>query len=308
VIKIIKLERLKDDPILKPIKDNEWERMAVFNTAAVYKDDLYHLLYRSSDSDFELNSEKPEEADKFISYIGYAVSKDGINFNRLNKPVFKGEGPQEDWGVEDPRITKIDNKYYMLYTAFGGRDWDDFRISMASSKNLIDWKRHGVVLDEPNKDAALFPKKNNDKYLLLHRRAPNIWLGESDDLNSWDNHRAIMKTREDSWEEKKIGIAGPPIETKKGWILIYHGVDNNHVYRLGIAVLDLDNPEKVIYRQKEPILEPEMDWETNGLVPNVVFSCGAIEKDDEIIVYYGGADTVIGAASFYKQDLFALLE
>ncbi|WP_111573069.1 glycoside hydrolase family 130 protein [Halanaerobium saccharolyticum] len=305
---MIKLKRLKDDPILKPIEENEWESKAVFNTAAVYKDDLYYLLYRSSDNDFELNSNKPEASEKFTSYIGYAVSKDGINFNRLINPVFEGETPQEDWGVEDPRITKLNDKYYMLYTAFGGRDWDDFRISMASSKNLIDWKRHGVVLDEPNKDAALFPKKINDKYFLLHRRVPDIWLGESADLDSWNNHQVIMKTRENSWEEKKIGIAGPPIETKKGWILIYHGVDNDHVYRLGIAVLDLNNPEKVIYRQQEPILEPEMEWETAGLVPNVVFSCGAVEKENEIIVYYGGADTVIGAASFNKQDLFNLLK
>lgn len=305
---IIKLKRLTETPVLEAIKDNEWESKAVFNTAAVKKDDLYHLLYRSSDSEFSLNTEKPDPEEKFISYIGYAVSTDGINFNRLRDPVFKGEGPQEDWGVEDPRITKIDDTYYMLYTAFGGRDWDDFRISMATSKNLIDWKRQGVVLDEANKDAALFPEKINDKYLLLHRRPPNIWLAESEDLKDWKQHQVILETRENSWEEKKIGIAGPPIKTDKGWILIYHGVDKDHVYRLGIAVLDLEDPSKVIFRQREPILEPELKWEKEGLVPNVVFSCGAVEENEEIIVYYGGADTVIAAASFKKEDLFALLE
>lgn len=307
MVKIIKLKRLTDTPILEPIKNNKWESKAVFNTAAVKKDGLYHLLYRSSDSEFALNTENPKPEKKFTSYIGYAVSKDGINFNRLRNPVFKGKGAQEDWGVEDPRITKIDDKYYMLYTAFSGREWDDFRISMASSKNLIDWERHGVLLDEPNKDAALFPEKINDKYLLLHRRPPHIWLAESENLEDWNQHQIILETKEDSWEEKKIGIAGPPIKTEKGWILIYHGVDSDHVYRLGIAVLDLADPSTVIFRQKEPILEPELSWEKEGLVPNVVFSCGAVKKDGEIVVYYGGADTVIAAASFKKEELFALL-
>lgn len=300
---MIKLKRLSNDPVLSPDENHSWEQKAVFNTAAVYKDNLIHLLYRASDNKFALGGKKPDPAKKFVSSIGYAVSTNGINFNKMVKPVFKGEVPQEDWGIEDPRITKIDDTYYMLYTGFGGRSWNDVRICMASSSNLIEWKREGIVLDEKNKDAALFPKKINGKYVLLHRREPDIWLAFSDDLKNWTEHQVIMSTREDSWEEKKIGIAGVPILTNRGWLLIYHGVDKDHVYRLGLAILDLNDPTKVLYRQDEPILEPELEWEKNGLVPNVVFSCGAVELKDDIYVYYGGADTVIGAASLLKSDL-----
>ncbi|AZR73256.1 glycosidase [Anoxybacter fermentans] len=300
---MIKLTRLTNEPILRPVKEHIWEKEAVFNAAVLYENGLFHLFYRASDQPFYLDSEKPLQEKKFTSSIGYAVSKDGIHFNRLTEPVYTGEGEQEDWGVEDPRITRLGDTYYMLYTGFGGRDWNDFRICMATSKNLIDWKRKGVVLDEPNKDAALFPEKIGGKYVLLHRRLPDIWVGFSENLKEWENHQIIMSPIPESWESKKIGIAGPPIKIDEGWLLIYHGVDDNNVYRLGLAILDLNDPTKVLYRQAEPILEPELDWEINGLVPNVVFSCGAVDLGDKIYVYYGGADTVIGVASLDKNDL-----
>lgn len=129
-------------------------------------------------------------------------------------------------------------------------------------------------------------------------------MGTSDDLKNWGNHRVLMSAIPDSgWESEKIGIAGPPIKTDLGWILIYHGVSKAKWYCLGIALLDLDDPSKVISRQKEPILEPELDWEINGHVPNVVFSCGQVIMDGVLIVYYGAADTVIGAASIPLQDI-----
>src|SRR5690554_2859839 len=302
-VKLLKLRRLSDQPVLLPKKENQWECEAVFNTAVVYENGVFSLFYRAANRPFVLTGEKPDPAHKFESVIGYAESTDGLNFERRDKPVFVGETPQEEWGVEDPRISKINGTYYMLYTGFGGRSWDDIRISMATSKNLTTWERQGIVLDEPNKDAALFPEKINGRYALLHRRLPHIWLAFSDDLVQWDQHQVILETRPHSWEEKKIGIAGPPIKMEEGWLLIYHGVDNDHVYRLGLALLDLRDPTKVIYRQREPILEPELVWEKEGLVPNVVFSCGAAELEDEIYVYYGAADTVIGVASLNKKEL-----
>lgn len=302
-VKLLKLKRLTDQPVLLPNEENQWESKAVFNAAVIYENGIFSLLYRAANRPFKLIGEKPDPAYKFESVIGYATSTDGLNFTRLDKPVFVGETAQENWGVEDPRISKLNDTYYMLYTGFGGRSWDDIRISLAVSKNLLTWERRGIVLDEPNKDAALFPEMINGRYVLLHRRIPHIWLAFSDDLIHWDRHQIIMKTRPGSWEEKKIGIAGPPIKMEEGWLLIYHGVDNNHVYRLGLAVLNLQDPTKVIYRQTEPILEPELIWEKEGLVPNVVFSCGAAELEDEIYVYYGAADSVIGVASLNKGEL-----
>ncbi|NLW60558.1 MAG: glycosidase [Firmicutes bacterium] len=300
---MLKLKRLTDQPVLRPRVENRWESRAVFNAAVVYENGMFSLFYRAADQPFKLTGEKPDPAHKFESVIGYATSTDGLNFERRDQPVYKGETAQEAWGVEDPRITKLDDTYYMLYTGFGGRSWDDIRISMATSKDLLTWERRGIVLDEPNKDAALFPERINGRYVLLHRRLPHIWLAFSDDLVHWDQHQIILETRPYSWEEKKIGIAGPPIKMEEGWLLVYHGVDHQHVYRLGFAVLDLQDPTKVLYRQREPILEPELVWEKEGLVPNVVFSCGAAELEDEIYVYYGAADTVIGVASMNKREL-----
>lgn len=295
---MIKLERVSDRPIFSQSFDHPWEAGGVFNCAAVYKDDLVHLIYRATD----ITSNGSEGL--YVNNLGYAVSRDGIHFNRLNDPILRNDGDQEARGPEDPRVVKIDGYYHMMYTGYGGRFPSDYRISYATSKNLILWQRHGIVLDEANKDASLFPEKIGGKYLLVHRRPPDIWMGTSDDLKNWGNHRVLMSAIPDSgWESEKIGIAGPPIKTDLGWILIYHGVSKAKWYCLGIALLDLDDPSKVISRQKEPILEPELDWEINGHVPNVVFSCGQVIMDGVLIVYYGAADTVIGAASIPLQDI-----
>jgi predicted GH43/DUF377 family glycosyl hydrolase len=185
----------------------------------------------------------------------------------------------------------------MVYAGFGGRDWNDVRVSMTTSTDLENWEGHTALLrDESNKDAALLPKKINGRYFLFHRRMPSIWTAVSDDLSHWEDHKIIMEPRKGKWDSKKIGIAGVPLETDDGWLMIYHGVDDRNVYRLGAALLDKNNPDRVIARQDEPILEPELDWELNGQVPNVVFSCGGCMADNFLYVYYGAADTVIGVA------------
>ena len=240
----------------------------------------------------------------FISRLGYAVSDDGIHFERYNDPVLTNEGEQELRGLEDPRLVKIDDTFYMMYTGYRGKTPSDYRICLASSRDLREWKRHGVVLDEPNKDASLFPKKVGNRYIMFHRRSPDIWIAYSDDLKSWYDHTRVMgPVASSDWEALKIGIAGPPMETDDGWLLIYHGVSHGHVYCLGIALLDADDPSKVIARQAEPILEPELPWEKAGHVPNVVFSCGQVEFGEKLVVYYAGADTVIGAAEIEKNDI-----
>jgi predicted GH43/DUF377 family glycosyl hydrolase len=297
----MKLKRLSHRPILAPLEAHGWEAGAVFNCGAISHNGLVHLIYRATD--ITSNGQEGE----YINSLGYAVSSDGITFSRLDRPVLSNDVEQESRGPEDPRIVDINGTFYMTYTGYGGRFAGDYRICLASSPNLISWQRHGVLLDEPNKDAALFPEKIGGRYGMLHRRVPDIWLAFSDDLLRWDSHMRIMTTLPDSdWENTKVGAAGPPLKTDDGWLLIYHGVggeDGDRRYSLGVALLDLQDPARVIARQAEPILEPELDWEVNGYVPNVVFSCGQALLGDEIYVYYGGADTVIGVASMSLQDV-----
>jgi predicted GH43/DUF377 family glycosyl hydrolase len=295
---MIQLTRHSDHPILSPNPAHNWEKAAVFNCAAIYDNGLVHMIYRATD----ITSNGQEG--RYINSLGYAVSTDGVNFNRLEKPILVNDVPQEARGPEDPRIVKIGNIFYMMYTGYGGRFDADFRICLATSKNLIAWERHGEMLDEPNKDASLFPQKINGRYAMFHRRHPDIWLAFSVDLQTWVDHTLVMKALPDSdWENKKIGISGPPIKTADGWFLIYHGVSQAGVYSQGAALLDLEDPIKVLARQSTPILKPELDWEINGFVPNVVFSCGQTVIGDEIYVYYGGADTAIGLATMNLNDI-----
>lgn len=298
---MIRLQRLVTSPVLVPDPTHPWEQAAVFNPAVVYENGIFHLLYRACDQPFRFDA--PVPAARFTSVIGHATSRDGIHFERDPAPVLAGQGPQEAWGVEDPRITRISDTYYMLYTAFGGRTWTDYRIALAWSRDLVHWEGRRILLDEPNKDAALFPERIGGRYVLLHRREPDIWLAWSDDLRVWTDHRVLMQPRDGAWDSLKIGAAGPPIRTDDGWLLFYHGVDGRRTYRLGVALLDARDPARVLARQAEPVLEPELDWERRGLVPEVVFSCGAADVGDSYYVYYGAADTVIGVAAVRKDDI-----
>ncbi len=294
----IKLRRISNTPLLSPTKENPWEAAAVFNCAAIYDNNKVHMIYRATDI---ASSGKDGP---FISRLGYAVSNDGIHFERTDKPLLTNEGEQELRGLEDPRIVKIENIFYIMYTGYRGIEAGDYRICLASSPDLKTWERHGIVLDESNKDGSLFPDRIDGRFCMFHRRSPDIWIAYSDDLKNWTDHTRVMgPVTPSEWEAKKIGIAGPPIKTKEGWLLIYHGVSHDNVYSLGIALLDLDNPSRVLFRQAEPILEPELPWEKEGHVPNVVFSCGQVEIDNKIIVYYCGADTVIAAAEISKKDI-----
>lgn len=289
----MRLQRYAGNPILEPNGEHSWEARAIFNGAVVYHNGLFHMLYRAV-------------ASNLVSTLGYAVSLNGFDWLRLDRPVFEPQGRLERLGVEDPRITRIGDEFYMVYTAYSVYG---ARVSLASTKNFLTWQRHGVILpDEDNKDAALFPEKIGGRYCLLHRRAPDVWIACSDDLLRWTDHRVIMRPRPDAWDAVKIGAAGPPIKTDEGWLLIYHGFGEDKVYKLGVALLDLNDPTVVLKRQEEPILEPEEEWEQHGEVPNVVFSCGQVMTDDTMYVYYGGADRVIGVATADTEQMLALVE
>jgi len=287
----MRLERHPGNPILAPIADHEWEARTVFNCGVVQIDGAVGLLYRAQSYASD------------VSRLGLAVSTDGLSFARLDQPIFVPQDDTETWGVEDPRLTWMDGEIVMLYTAWSNHG---IQVAMASSRSLLSWRRRGIVIPGPdNKDAALFPERVNGRYAMFHRIPPDIWIAYSDDLVTWGDYQKIMSPRPGHWDNLKIGAGGPPLKTDRGWLVIYHGVDQERVYRLGTALLDLKDPAHVLHRAADVVLEPEEPWELVGDVPNVVFTCGTAEIGDRYLVYYGGADTVIGVASAKKQELLA---
>ena len=312
----LKLTRISEQPILSGNPENHWEQASCYNAAAIKVDGEVHLFYRATDK-----STNGRECEDYMNYIGHAVSADGLHFTRDQSYVL-GPVPnsQEQRGCEDPRVVRIDDTYYMTYTGYGARYPGDYRICLATSQDLKHWQRQGVILDETNKDGALFPEKIGEDYLLLHRRYPNIWLAYSKDLKSWHNHQLLAAIDQESpWQDWKIGIGGPPIRTDQGYVLIYHGVSDAETsfgdrgaykqYALGIMLLDLEDPSKVLYRQTSPMLQPMLPWEREeGHVPNVVFSCGQVISNNQLMVYYGGADIALGIATCSMDDVMQLFD
>jgi predicted GH43/DUF377 family glycosyl hydrolase len=298
----MELERASSYPVLLPDPTSTWETYNVFNPAVIYHDDLFHMFYRAQGLDW-------------ISRIGYAVSRDGLSWNRLRLPVLEPYDQSDARGVEDPRVVEIDGYFYMAYTAFGSESapGDPTYLGgtvtpmIARSKNLIHWDRIGpVVVGEDNKDHVLFPRKIGGRYALLHRRRPDVWIAWSDDLVTWPKGEMapIYEPRpEPGWDSLSVGSNGPPIETRHGWLLINHGYDNTRVYRFGAILLDLEEPTRVIHRAETPIFWPMELWELRGDVPNVVFSCANPVVGDRVYVFYGGGDHAIGLATCSLEDL-----
>ncbi|MDR3643231.1 MAG: hypothetical protein P4L74_06435 [Candidatus Doudnabacteria bacterium] len=299
---IAKLRRYGNNPILAPNTKHAWEDRAVFNPAALYDDGKVHLLYRAMGLDN-------------TSVFGYAKSYDGFKFDdRFPEPAYVPRAKFEqklnvggNSGCEDPRLTKISETIYVCYTAYDGKNPPRVALSSISVKDFLVgvWRWSEPVLISPpgvdDKDAALFPEKINGKFGVLHRIGECIFLDFVPDFNfggeKWLQGNILMRPRPGMWDSIKIGTAAPPLKTPRGWLLLYHGVSEHHKYRVGAALLDLNNPMKVLARTDEPIFEPEMPYEKNGQIPMVVFPCGAVIIDDKLFVYYGGADTVIGVAT-----------
>lgn len=300
-------ERIGDGPILTP---QEWPYRAhtIFNAAATRdRDGMYLLLCRVEDY-------------RGHSHLCVAQSKDGYGDWQIDKsPTLEPEPesyPEEVWGIEDPRITYLPalEKFAIAYTSFsyGGPG-----VSVALTKDFRHFERHGVVMPPDDKDAALFPCQFDDRWLMIHRpstrQGGHIWLSYSPDLTHWGHHRMIIEAREGAWWDAwKIGLGPPPIETKEGWLLIYHGVRttaSGAIYRLGLALLDLERPHICIRRGSTWVFGPEREYEKFGDVGNVVFPCGTIlEPDgDTLLMYYGCADTSIGLARASIKQLLAWL-
>ncbi len=298
---MVKLDRVKD-VILAPIAEHNWESRAVLNPGAIRDGETVHMIYRAVEGEN-------------VSTLGYArLDRRGVVLERRPEPVIKRETPAEKQGCEDARIVKFDDAYYIFYTAYDSRN---VRVSAASTKDFIIFKKHGVIIpDINNKDAMMFPELINNQVVLIHRVEPNIQFAFFDSIDQmlsgdklyWQNYLkridefTVMRPQFD-WEYSKIGAGAPPIKTERGWLMIYHGVDKNLVYRAGAALLDLEDPTKVIGRLQYPILEPERKYELKGDVPNVVFPEGTALFDDELFVYYGGADKVIAMAKVGINEL-----
>jgi predicted GH43/DUF377 family glycosyl hydrolase len=311
---IVKLERFVENPILSPNSKNAWESQATFNPGAIYEGGKVHLVYRAMSQDN-------------TSVFGYASSDNGTHITeRLPEPIYLPRKHFElksvaggNSGCEDPRLTRIGEELYMCYTAFDGKDPP--RVALTSIK-LADflnkrWKWTEPVLISPpdmaDKDAAIFPRKISGKYIILHRLGESIWIDFEDDLNfdgsRWIYGEVLMTPAQMPHESKKIGIAGPPIETPHGWLLLYHGitVEESH-YNIRAALLSLNDPLHVIGRTYIPLLEPETDYEKNGVVNNVVFSCGAVVIENKLFFYYGAADKVIAVATVSLSELLEKLK
>ena len=298
-------ERNPRNPILGP-DDLPYAANSVFNAAAAIVGGETLLLLRVEDR-------------RGLSHFTVARSADGITNWRIDpEPAFLPSPqthPEEAWGVEDPRITWIEERkeYLIAYTAYsrGGP-----LVSLASTRDFKNFERLGPVMTPEDKDAALFPVRFGGRFALIHRPVPasmslgaHMWLSFSPDLKHWGDHQILIRARQGGWwDSNKIGLSPQPLRTERGWLLMYHGVRMTAagcLYRLGLALVDLDDPRKVLRRSTDWIFGPKEPYERTGDVADVVFPCGWIVLGDEVRLYYGAADTTIALAT---ASLTALLD
>lgn len=305
--------RSLNNPIIVPNKAHPWESKATFNPGALRIKGTTHLLYRALSEDN-------------TSSIGYAKSKDGFFINeKSEEPVYV---PREDFelkkvaggnsGCEDPRLTKIGKNIYMCYTAFDGIGPPRVAVTSITEKNFLqkNWQWEKPIIITPagfdDKDTCIFPEKTNGKYFILHRVGDEMC---GDYIKALNFKTQIVKKctriigpRLNSWDSLRVGISAPPIKTKYGWLVLYHGISKSrHTYRVGALLLDLNDPAIILARSADPIFEPEEPYEKNGIVNNVVFPCGMVEKDGFLFLYYGGADTVVGVATMELKIIIKAL-
>jgi predicted GH43/DUF377 family glycosyl hydrolase len=232
-----------------------------------------------------------------LSHLRLAWSTDGENFEVEERPMLVGSSKYESLGIEDSRVTQIADTYYLTYTAVSH---NGYGVGMQSTKDWQTFEKFGVIIPPFNKDATLFPEKIAGLYQMLHRPTgsgiggPYIWSTSSPDLHNWGSHKCIAQVRPGMWDSARIGAGSAPIKTEQGWLEIYHGAEElptGHRYCLGALLLDLDDPTKVIARSIQPIMEPSASYEVEGFYGNVVFTNGQVVRGDEVLLYYGAADS-----------------
>jgi beta-1,4-mannooligosaccharide/beta-1,4-mannosyl-N-acetylglucosamine phosphorylase len=282
-------------PDMLPIKAN-----GVLNPGVAEVDGEVYLLLRIEDR-------------RGLSQIRVAKSANGIDgWDIAERPLLEPGVPEcsfEEWGCEDARVTPIGyGRWIIAYTAYCRYGP---AVALATTEDFKSVDRLGIALSPTNKDATVFPQKFADKWIMLHRPIAagqeHVWHISSADLVHWSHPGMLLPVHSGPWWDGfRVGVGAPPLRTDRGWLLIYHGVKEmgqRPIYRLGLALLDLEDPCKVIARGARWVFAPETDYEQHGLVPGVVYTCGAIVRGDEVWMYYGAADTFIGLATCPLNDL-----
>jgi predicted GH43/DUF377 family glycosyl hydrolase len=249
-----------------------------------------------------------------LSHLRLLCSEDGINFYEpAGFTMLTGEGILQTFGVEDCRVTFVENKYYLTFTAVSD---NGVGVGLRTTSDWKIFQSHGMVLPPHNKDCAIFEEKINGLFYALHRPSSvdiggnYIWLASSPDGIHWGNHQCIIKTRKNAWDSARVGAGAAPIKTENGWLEIYHGANHKHQYCLGAFLMDLHHPSKVIARTEEPIMVPSATYELSGFFGNVVFTNGHILNvdGDTLTVYYGASDEFVCGASFSVKEICSLLK
>jgi beta-1,2-mannosidase len=296
--------RASERPILSP-QGEGFESAGVFNPTVVKKDGSFVMLYRAQDH-------------HGTSSLGYATSQDGIHFERHAAPVMTAQEPYEKGGgVEDPRLQKFGDLYYLTYTGYNNVDGVgprhlDAQLCLATSKDLIHWERKGVILPAYKgkwntnwtKSGAMVPERIHGKYWMYYlgdARGPNPQMGiaSSDDLLHWTDalDRPVLANRKAMFDARVVEPGPAPLITRDGIFLTYNGAGEDGLYATGWALFDKNDPTRVLARSDAPIFSPKLEWEKVGQVPNVVFVEGLVREPDRWLFYYGGADKYIGVAS-----------
>lgn len=253
----------------------------------------------------------------FISWLLVAFSRDGVTIDSFGSRAFAPSERYESFGVEDPRLTRIGDRFYFTYVAVSGHG---VATSLASTADFSSFQRHGIIFCPENKDVVLFPEKIDGQYLAMHRPnvqshfgSPEIWTARSPDLLHWGEHRRLLGS-EVAWATSKIGGGTPPLRTDRGWLSLFHG----HVapgaeggvgrYAAAALLLDLERPESFLGTSSRPVMVAEEEFERSGFLPDIVFPTAAVRRDDDLLVYYGAADTSTGVVQYALDDVLGSIE
>jgi len=246
-----------------------------------------------------------------LSHLRLVCSDDGIVFYESEGyPLLYGEGEDEIFGIEDCRVSLIDDTYYLTFTSVSSHG---VGVGLRTTKDWKNFQKHGMIFPPHNKDCAIFEEKINDKFYTLHRPSSvdlggnYIWISQSPDGIHWGKNKCIIKTRPDKWDSKRVGAGAAPIKTEKGWLAIYHGANAEHQYCLGAFLIDLNDPTKVLAQTDEPIMKPQELYELEGFFGKVVFTNGHLVNGDEITIYYGAADEFVCGAKFSINEILSAL-
>jgi len=325
----VNFQKPLDKPMISPIESHSWECLQTFNAATIEIDGTIYFLYRAV-------------GEQWISRIGLATSKDGLHIDeRLSYPIYSYFTPSQmttsrrknhltypDYssgggvygGCEDPRATVIGDTIYMVFVAYDGCTEPRLAMTTISVKNFLNriWLWSPVkFISRPyvvNKSGVIFPEKIDDEFIIFHRVFPNILIDKRKSLDFDGNNFLTEDTgitiRNDIWDSRKIGAGAPPIKTRYGWLLIYYATDDRDAsqYKIGIMILDLKDPTKVLYRTNAPAIEPDEWYDNVGNKPGIVYPCGAILRENDLFVYYGGADNYLCVATTKLDKLIYQLQ